>query len=380
MAKDRRNMMIGLVGKPSSGKSSSFRALTMLDVKIASYPFTTIEPNKGVAFVRTRCPHTELGKKCDPSNSNCENGTRLIPVKILDVAGLVPDAHLGKGRGNRFLDDLRQADALIHIVDMSGKTDENGLPADNHDPSTDIVWLEEEIELWIKGILEKVWSKSDDSLTAKQLTGFTPKNEIITQCIKDAGKDLRKLAKLVRERTKPMLIAANKMDLPESQKNFELASKKIKERIVPCSAEMEIMSRLAESGGIIEFGKNSPNFSINKEISKEQKNALEKMKEFIVKYGSTGVQKCLDETVFSLLNYIEVYPVENENTWTNSKGSVLPDVYLVPQGTTAKELASIVHTDLAKNFIAAIDARKKMKVKDDYVLKKGDVIKIIAGK
>lgn len=371
-------MMIGLVGKPSSGKSSFFKALTMLDVKIASYPFTTIDPNKGVAFVKTKCPHTEIGKKCNPNNSNCVNDTRLIPVKILDVAGLVPGAHEGRGRGNKFLDDLRQADAFIHIVDMSGKTDENGLPTENHDPLADIKWLEEEIELWIKGIIEKTWAKADDSAIVKQLTGFTPKDEIIRQCIKDAGKDLKRLARLVRERTKPMLIAANKMDLPESAENFERISKLVP-NVIPCSAEMEIILRLASQKALIIYDE-SGKLEISEKASEQQRKVLESAKELINRYGSTGVQQCLEETVFSLLNYIEVYPVENENAWTDSKGRVLPDVYLVPKGTTAKEFASIIHTDLAENFIAAIDARKKMKVKEDYILKKGDAIKVIAGK
>ncbi len=371
-------MMIAFVGKPSCGKSSFFKALTNMDVKIASYPFTTIEPNKGIAFVKTKCPHAEIGKNCNPNNSGCVNNTRLIPVKILDVAGLVPGAHEGRGRGNKFLDDLRQADALIHIVDMSGTTDENGLPTDNHDPLTDIVWLREEIELWVKGIIEKAWSKSDDSIIIKQLTGFTPKNETIAHCIKDAGKDLRTLARLICERTKPMLIAANKMDLPESEKNFNRITEISNDKIVPCSAELEIVLNLASSKGLAKY-ENGEIF-ISDNANDQQRNALEKAKNFIKSYGSTGVEKCVEYAVFSLLNFIEVYPVENENTWTDSRGRVLPDVYLVPAGTTAKEFASIVHTDLAKNFIAAIDARKKMKVKEDYILKKGDVIKIIAGK
>ena len=371
-------MMIGIVGKPSCGKSSFFKALTNMDVKIASYPFTTLEPNKGVAFVKAKCPHTELGKKCDPNNSDCIDGIRLIPVKILDVAGLVPGAHLGRGRGNKFLDDLRQADALIHIVDMSGKTDENGLPTDNHDPLEDIKWLREEIELWVKGIIEKVWAKSDDSIIIKQLTGFTPKNETIAQCIKDAGKDLRKLAHLVCERTKPMLIAANKMDLPEAPKNFERITKISKDKIVPCSAELEIVLNLASSKGLAKY--ENGEILIYDNANDQQRNVLEKVREFIESYGSTGVEKCVENVVFSLLNFIEVYPVENENNWTDSKGRILPDVYLVPLGTTVKEFASMVHTHLAKNFISAVDARRKMRVKEDYVLKKGDVIKIIAGK
>ena len=140
--------------------------------------------------------------------------------------------------------------------------------------------------------------------------------------------------------------------------------------------------------GLIDIGAQSTTFNIiengklkiSENATAQQRTALEKIGKLLETHGSTGVQKVIEQAVFNLLNCIDVYPVENENTWANSKGSVLPDVYLVPNGTTAKELASIVHTDLAKNFIAAIDARKKMKVKEDYVLKKGDVIKIVAGK
>ncbi len=370
-------MLIGLVGKPSSGKSTFFKALTMIDVKIASYPFTTIEPNKGVAFVKTKCPHGEIGKLCDPNNSQCVNGTRLIPVKIMDVAGLVPGAHLGRGRGNKFLDDLRQADALIHIVDMSGDTDENGLPTENHDPLADIKWLEEEIELWIAGIIEKAGAKADESAIAKQLSGFAHNDETIRQCVRESERDLKKLARLVRQRTKPMLIAANKMDLPESHDNFARMSK-LAGNIVPCSAELEIMLRLAKEKGFIGYDKNG--LMISEKANDSQRQALEKARGFLEEHGSTGVQECLEYAVVNLLNRIEVYPVENENNWTDSKGRVLPDVYLVPNGTTAKGFAAMIHTDLADNFITAIDARRKMKVKDDYILKKGDVIKIVAGK
>ncbi|MFH0890153.1 MAG: redox-regulated ATPase YchF [Candidatus Aenigmatarchaeota archaeon] len=380
MAKDCWSMLIGLVGKPSSGKSSFFKALTMMDVKIASYPFTTIDPNKGVAFVKAVCPHKELGRKCDPNNSQCMDGTRLIPIKIIDVAGLVPGAHEGRGKGNKFLDDLRQADALIHVVDMSGTTDENGLPTDNHDPASDIKWLKEELELWIAGIIGRVSAKTDASLIVKQLSGFTPREEVLKQCVKDAGNDAKKLAHLILMRTKPMLIAANKMDLPESKNNLERASKDVGNKIVPCSAEMEIALRLASEKKLATYNENTREISISQNASSAQSAVLNKIKEFINKYGSTGIQKCIDEAVFSLLGLIEVYPVENENSWSDSRGRVLPDVYLVPKGTTAKEFASIVHTDLAKNFITAIDGRTKMRIGEGRPLKKGDVIKIVAGK
>jgi hypothetical protein len=148
-------MLIGLVGKPNVGKSTFFKACTLAEVDIASYPFTTIQPNQGVGYVRVKCPESE--KKCQPNHGFCLKGERFIPVKLIDVAGLVPEAHLGKGRGNEFLDDLREADLLIHILDSSGKTNENGEPTQNYDINKDVEFLEKEIDMWIFGILQKNW-------------------------------------------------------------------------------------------------------------------------------------------------------------------------------------------------------------------------------
>jgi ribosome-binding ATPase YchF (GTP1/OBG family) len=80
-----------------------------------------------------------------------------VPIELLDVAGLVPGAHMGKGLGNRFLDDLRHADALVHVVDVSGTTDAEGKATRGYDPSQDIVWLRSEIVRWIQGNLMEKW-------------------------------------------------------------------------------------------------------------------------------------------------------------------------------------------------------------------------------
>ena len=148
-------MEIGLVGKTNVGKSSFFKAATMIDVEISDRTFVTIKPNVGIAYVTSECPCKGLNMKCNPKNSQCMNHTRLIPVKLWDVAGLVPGAHSGKGLGNQFLNDLIRADVLIHVVDASGKTDEEGKPTEFRDPSLDIKFLESEIELWFEGIIKK---------------------------------------------------------------------------------------------------------------------------------------------------------------------------------------------------------------------------------
>src|SRR5579872_5929137 len=140
-------MLAGIIGKPNVGKSTFFNASTLLNVPVANYPFTTINPNMGNGYIRVKCVHVEFGVKDNPVNSACLDGTRLIPVRLVDVAGLGPGASSGIGLGNKFLDDLRQSDALIHVVDASGSTDEEGraVKAGSHDPILDVQFVHREI-------------------------------------------------------------------------------------------------------------------------------------------------------------------------------------------------------------------------------------------
>jgi len=384
-------MIVGITGKTNVGKSSFFKAATMIDVEIGDRRFVTINPNIGIGYVMVDCVCKEFGVKCNAQNSICKNGKRYIPVKLIDLAGLIPGAHEGKGLGNKFLDDIRQASAFIQIIDCSGLTDEEGKPTQNYDPSFDIEFVQNEIDLWFADIIKRaigkmgnVQSKSEIvQLLTEQLSGLEISKKHIEAALEKASiTETEKFARIVRKISKPMLVAANKIDLAPSQKNFETVKEKFKDLIiVPTSADYEIVLKKAAEVGMIEYlpGNDFKILDPGK-IRETQAKALEKIKGIIAKYGSSGVQDCLNKAVFDLLNYIVVYPVEDENKLTNKKGDVLPDALLVPNGTTALELAFKIHTDIGEKFIAAIDARTKKRLGKDYVLKNNDVVRIMIAK
>jgi len=380
-------MIIGLVGKPSSGKSSFFKAATLIDVKITGVPFCTIEPNVGIGYVIIDCVEKEFGVKCNPRVGFCRNGKRFVPIKLIDVAGLVPGAHEGRGLGNKFLDDLRQASALIHIVDASGLTDEEGKATSGHDPSKDIEFLEKEIDLWFASVIRKALSKFERVISkskadliqmlTQQLSGLEISRKQIEETLQRVQiTNVERFATELRKISKPILIAANKIDLKPAQINFEKLKQKYK-NIVPTSAEAEIALKKAAEKNLIDYLPGD-DFKIKTEnLTEQQKKALKIIKkEVIEKYGSTGIQNCLNNAVFKLLDYIAVYPVANASKLTDKDGNVLPDVLLIPRGTTIKELAFKIHTELGEKFICGIDVRTKRKLSADYQLKNNDVVEI----
>ena len=393
-------MIIGLIGKANVGKSTFFNAATDLTVPVANYPFTTIEPNVGVAYARTKCVCREFGVQDNPVHSVCIDGNRFIPVKLIDVAGLVPGAHAGKGLGNKFLDDARQADVLIHVIDASASTDNNGRPvrAGTGDPTFDIRFVEEEFDLWIESIIGRDWSKIAreaesqgqklEQLLAKRLSGLAISEQVITTAIQTSGLSLKKpvtwnhddvllLCKVLRTKAKPFVIAANKADLPSAEDNI----KKMKAgglELIPCASEAEALLRKASKKGILHYLPGDASFDVKPEVTlnAQQQKALDIVKGFMQKYGSTGVQEVINIACFKFLRMVEVYPVEDEFKLTDKKGNVLPDVWLLPEGSTAKDLAGAIHADLAKGFLYAIDVRTKQRISANHQLKSGDVIKI----
>lgn len=399
-------MLVGIVGKANVGKSTFFKAATLAEVEIANYPFATIKPNHGTGYVKVDCADKFFNVKCNPRFGYCINGIRFVPIDMLDVAGLVPGAHEGKGMGNQFLDDLRQADVLVHVVDMAGSTNENGNPIEpgTYDPANDIKFLEEELDFWYIGILKKGWDKfaketqqlhkEVHKALGKQLSGLGVNENMVLEVMNHLGlskkgittwdeSDLLKLAQELRKITKPMIIACNKMDIPAAIKNFERIKAQEKSRIlIPCSGESELALREAAKHGLIEYIPGESDFKIKDEsrLNDVQKKALNFIRENVLKkFGNTGVQQVLDKSVFELLRYIPIFP-GGINKLADQDGNILPDCFLLKPGSTALDFAFKIHSDLGNNFIRAIDAKSKRTVGKEHLLKPGDVVEIISSK
>lgn len=398
--------LVGIIGKTNVGKSTFFSAATLVQVKIENRPFVTIEPNVGIGYVRTKCVHPSFNLvKCAPQNSICLSGFRYIPIKLMDVAGLVKDAHKGRGLGNQFLDDLRQADVLLHVVDASGSTDEGGnyVGVGKHDPLQDILTIEYEIDEWFYNIVSKDWVRVKRSLETlpydkaldqlhQKVSGLSIRREHIVKALKAAkldgskfsswrDEDLRVFSKYLRVVSKPIVIVANKMDIPESEDSLKRIMKELPDRaVIPVSAEYELALRKAAKADLLEYLPGDDKFIVTKPeaLTPKQREILKNIDNFIKRFRGTGVQEALNTAIFKVLNMIAVYPVEDVSKLTDSKGNVLPDTYLIPKGSTALELANMIHTDLGKGFLYAVLAKDKKRVGSDYVLNDGDVVKVVS--
>jgi len=397
--------IVGLVGKANVGKSTFFAAATLKPVEIAGFPFTTIKANMGVAYIRTPCVCQELGVTDNPQNSACVDGIRLIPVDLIDTPGLIPGAHMGKGLGNQFLDEVRRADALIVVADASGATDINGQVCDplTHDPIEDVKMFENEFDQWLNALLKKDWDRVSRTAQSvkehiakhleERLTGLGIDRYQITQAVNNAGVNGFKSAHWtdeefedfiinLRKASKPLIVAANKADREGADKNVE----RIREAgylVVPTCAEAELALRRAAEAGLVDYTPGDNDFKVKdpEKLTKGQLGALERIRgKVFKKYKGTGLQDVLNTAFYSLLDMITVYPVEDAEKLTNHHGHVLPDCFLVPKGTTAKQFAGIIHTELAESFIHAVDARTKRRLGDTYILEDNDIIQIVSAK
>ncbi len=387
-------LSIALAGKPNAGKSTFYKAATMADVDVANYPFTTIDANRGITHVRTRCPCLDREGRC----GNCEDGKRYVPVELIDVAGLVPGAHEGRGLGNQFLDQLTNADVIVNVVDASGGTNEEGEPVEigAHDPVEDVDFVEEEMDLWLAGIVDRNWESVErksrspdfdiDEALAEMLTGLGATEADVAACLRDLEyptdprawtDDHREtLAREVRARTKPIILVANKADVAPAE-NIE----RLRETgsvVIPATADGELALRKGAEAGIVEYDPGDEDFAVVGDVTDAQRTGLEQIRTVMEQFDGTGVQTALDTAAYDVLDMLTSYPVQNETRWTDGTGETLPDAFLLERGSTPRDLAYAVHSDIGEGYLHAVDARSKRRIAEDYELEEGDVVKIVS--
>jgi ribosome-binding ATPase YchF (GTP1/OBG family) len=398
-------LRIGIIGKTNTGKTTFFNAVTMLNAEISNYPFTTKTPNIGVGYVKTPCVCRELGVKDNPKNSACINGWRFIPVEIVDLPGLIKGAWAGAGLGNQFLSVAAQSDVLLHVVDASGSINAKGEICEPGmgSPLADYYDIEEELIRWymknlidnaeqVRRLMQGRGLELSKALT-EVLAGIKVKEWHVKEALNRAkltgipfedwdDEDFKAFATEIRYISKPTLIVANKMDLPVAEKNFLGLQETFGERfVVPCSADVELMLRRAERAGAISYVPGEEGFKVKDEskLTPKQKWAINYVQSRVFdKWLRTGVDQALAIAVFKLLMMNVVYPVEDAKRYSDKRGNVLPDAFMLPQGSTPLDLAREIHSELAEGFLYAIDAVTGIRLPKDYQLHDRDVISIIS--
>ena len=396
---------IGLIGKTNAGKTTLFNSMTLLSGEVSNYPFTTKAPETGVASVVTPCVHKEFRVQDNPVNSRCEDSWRFVPVDITDLPGLIKGAWMGKGLGNQFLSVAAQSDALLHVVDASGSVDKDGKISEpgTGDPIADFADVELELVLWYMKLLMSNIAKISKlsktpgygvpSAVEETLHGIGVRKEHVISAMNEAlltdkefdswsEKEIQNFCWVLRDVSKPTLVIANKMDLPFAAENFRRLREKYKGLIVvPTSGEAELTLRRAESKGLIRYVPGEERFEILRpqDLNEAQKSALAYIRRKVFgEYLRTGVQFGLNIAVFKLLKMNAIYPVADAEKLTDKDGRVLPDVYLLPNGSTVEELAGLIHTELSKGLVYAVDARTGIHLPTNYVLRDRDVLSIVS--
>jgi len=396
---------IGIIGKTNTGKTTFFNAATLLDAEIQPYPFTTKEPNIGIAHVSSPCVCREFHVTDEPRNSICINGFRFHPVTLIDLPGLIKGAHMGMGLGNQFLTVAAQSDALLHIVDASGSIDAEGniVEPGYGDPLSDYFDIEEELVLWYHKIIEgnrttiEKYEKTLGIVEAMYavLSGIKVNRDHIERALAITGlydkpfadwtiDESRSFSYTIRDISKPTVVVANKIDLEGAEENYLRLSNNLKDIVViPASADSELALRRAQQKGLVEYVPGAEEFRVVKPelLNEKQKRALEYMERFVFsKIMRTGVQFAINTLVFKVMGYKFVYPVEDIERLSDRRGRVLPDVFLLPRDATLVDLASVIHSEFPKYLLYGVDVRTGIRLPKDYVLHDRDVIHLVLAK
>ena len=331
--------------------------------------FTTIDPQRAVGYLQIdcACARYDLSGRCKPNYGSCVNGRRSVPIELLDVAGLVPGAHEGKGLGNKFLDDLRHADALIHVVDVSGTTDAEGKATRGYDPSADIEWLRSEIVQWIQGNLMEKWGSikrrhvaikaSPVETLQGQFSGYGSTPAIVARCLdrillkepleRWSDETILKVVNAFTDEKFPTVLALNKIDHPDADRNIaKIAKMQDPKSLVLCSAISEVFLRRLAKQGYIKYTEGAEYFDTRedlieagdldggglKEMDQKLRARTDNLKDMVLyRFGSTGVVQVLSRAA-EMLGLVPVFPVRNIHTFgsgTGGSGAVFRDCVLV---------------------------------------------------
>jgi len=358
-----KEVLIGCVGKPSAGKSTFFNSIAeRTSAKMGAYPFTTIEANSGVTFYMSPCPCSGSGLTCSPNEGVCENGTRKIPVKLLDIAGLIPNAHMGEGLGNKFLDDIRTADVLLHIIDISGTTDAKGNPTDCYDPSRDHLWLMSEIKAWIFNNLWEHWpsiirkcNSGVDYLNIlhDKLSGYQCKIGMVQATLEKCGHfgsvdyslwtkdDVQRLCESFVDVRFPTVLVLNKCEKDSGAADRHIA--KLTKLfpttpVIMASAKSELFLRKLQDEKLIDYNRLTGELKLNKDLPAEFKDELDFIQGFVLKRcGTAGSQQAIQQAI-ELTDRVVVYPISNLTTIRNGKGTSFENTILVPKSMTIRDI------------------------------------------
>ena len=397
---------IGLIGKTNTGKTTFFNSATLAAAEVSNYPFTTKQSNVGNANAITLCVHKELKAQDNPKNSQCIDGWRFIPVELVDLPGLIKGAWEGKGLGNQFLSIAAQSDVLLHIVDVSGSIDASGKIAEpgSGDPIADIGDIEEELVMWYLKLLEgnrdkisRAINSGIDIISAitdifrgvgvreEHVRLALQENKLLETNFDDLDPQRSKdFSWSLRDISKPTLIVANKVDLPSAAENFRRLREEYKDMlIVPSSADAELTLRRAADRGLIQYIPGDERFEIKDQgkLNDKQKWALNFIRRDILgEYMRTGVQFAINVAVFKLLRMNTIYPVANASKLSDKHGNVLPDVYLMKEGSSIEDLAKEIHSELAKGLLYAMDIRDGLRLPPNYRLKDRDIVSIVSAR
>ncbi|KAK6602616.1 hypothetical protein H4I95_06553 [Botrytis cinerea] len=399
-----RDPLIGLVGKPSSGKSTTLNSLTDATSKVGNFPFTTIDPQRAIGYLQIdcACARYNLQSRCKPNYGSCIDGRRSVPIELLDVAGLVPGAHEGKGLGNKFLDDLRHADALIHVVDVSGTTDAEGKATRGYDPSYDIVWLRSEIVAWIRGNLMQKWGSIKRRHVAVkatavetlqgQFSGYGSTSAVVARTLDKLA--LKEPLEHWSDETIDLVI-----DHADADKNIsKIAKMQDPKSIVLCSAVSEVFLRRLAKQGFVKYTEGSEFVDTRedliadgdetggglKELDEKLKNRIENLKDMVLyRFGSTGVVQVLSRAA-ELLGLVPVFPVRNVGSLIAGNGGsgsekVFRDCVLVKKNTTVAECARKVMGDAP---LAYVEGAGGVRVSEDAIVSVGhnDILSFRVGR